>query len=296
MTTSTHTQDFYQLITDKIVQSLEAGIKPWQCPWDTTCASGLPVNASSHSAYSGMNIMLLWISAAEQGFSSQYWLTFKQAKEMGGNVRKGEKGTRIFFYKMVQKKDALNEEECYPMLKTYVVFNVDQIDGLDDKVTGPTPIPTQDSVACIDEVEAFIEATQANITYGGAKAFFRPSTDNIVIPEKTRFTSTPDRYATIMHELTHWTGHKSRLDRDLKNKFGSKDYAFEELIAELGSAFLMAELGIVGDVQHESYIASWLQALKNDKRYIFKAAASASKAHQYLTDLVQHNEGKQSAA
>ena len=99
-----------------------------------------------------------------------------------------------------------------------------------------------------------------------------------------------------MHELTHWTGHKSRLDRDLKNKFGSKDYAFEELIAELGSAFLMAELGIVGDVQHESYIASWLQALKNDKRYIFKAAASASKAHQYLTDLVQHNESKQSAA
>ena len=278
--------DFYQTITNQIIQALEAGIQPWVCPWDRTQATGLPINASTHQPYQGMNIMLLWMSAAERNFSSPYWLTFKQAKDLGGKVRKGEKGTTIFFYSMVQKKGVENEkEEVYPMLKTYTVFNLDQIDDFSleqDEKNAP-----RHEIELLEEVEAFIEATQAKITYGGQKAFFRPSTDIVVIPDRARFHSTADLYATIMHELMHWSGHKSRLDRDMKGVFGSKDYAQEELVAELGSAFLMATFGVVGEVQHESYIASWLEALKNDKRYIFKAAAQASKAHQYLLSFHQ---------
>ncbi|HDY8011515.1 TPA: ArdC family protein [Vibrio vulnificus] len=273
--------DFYQTITNQIIQALEAGIKPWVCPWDRTQATGLPINASTHQPYQGMNIMLLWMSAAERNFSSPYWLTFKQAKELGGKVRKGEKGTTIFFYTLVKKKEIESEkEEVYPMLKTYTVFNLDQIDELSLKQEErQTPCH---EIERLDDVEAFIEATQAELIYGGQKAFFRPSADIVVIPDRARFHSTADLYATIMHELTHWSGHKSRLDREMKGEFGSKDYAQEELVAELGSAFLMATFGVVGEVQHESYIASWLEALKNDKRYIFKAAAQASKAHQYL--------------
>ncbi|WP_322805383.1 zincin-like metallopeptidase domain-containing protein (plasmid) [Vibrio alfacsensis] len=273
--------DFYQTITNQIIQALEAGIKPWVCPWDRTQATGLPINASTHQPYQGMNIMLLWMSAAERNFSSPYWLTFKQAKDLGGKVRKGEKGTTIFFYKMVQKKEAENEkDDVYPMLKTYTVFNLDQIDGFSLEQDESSTL--RHEIELLEEVEAFIEATQADITYGGQKAFFRPSTDIVVIPDRERFHSTADLYATIMHELTHWSGHESRLGRDMKGEFGSKDYAQEELVAELGSAFLMASFGVVGEVQHESYIANWLEALKNDKRYIFKAATHASKAHQYL--------------
>lgn len=282
--------DFYQTITNQIIQALESGIKPWVCPWDRTQATGLPINASTHQPYQGMNIMLLWMSAAERNFSSPYWLTFKQAKDLGGKVRKGEKGTTIFFYKMVQKKKVENEkEDVYPMLKTYTVFNLDQIDGFSLEQDESSTL--RHEIELLEEVEAFIEATQADITYGGQKAFFRPSADIVVIPDRERFHSTADLYATIMHELTHWSGHKSRLDRDMKGEFGSKDYAQEELVAELGSAFLMASFGVVGEVQHESYIASWLEALKNDKRYIFKAASHASKAHQYLLSLnMNHSE------
>ncbi len=294
MTTNTKSSaDFYQTITNQIIQSLEAGIKPWVCPWDRTQATGLPINALTHQPYQGMNIMLLWMSAAERNFSSQYWLTFKQAKALGGQVRKGEKGTHIFFYKMVQKKVEEGEkEEHFPMLKTYTVFNLDQIDGFSLESESPS-VPRND-IELLEEAESFIQSTQANITYGGQKAFFRPSTDIVVIPDRTRFHSTADLYATIMHELTHWSGHKTRLDRDMKGQFGSKDYAKEELVAELGAAFLMASFGIVGEVQHESYIASWLKALKNDKRYIFQAAALASKAHQYLLSLnTEHTEDTQ---
>ena len=274
--------DFYQTITNQIVEALEAGVKPWVCPWDRTSASGLPINASTLNPYQGMNIMLLWMSAAERSFTSQHWLTYKQAVEMGGNVRKGEKGTAIFFYKQVQKKEAVKEEDTYAMLKTYTVFNLDQIDGIEFEESKST----QNEISLVDEVEAFIDATGVSITYGGAKAFFRPSTDQVVIPTKALFSSTEGMYATILHEITHWTGHSSRLNRDLKNKFGSKDYAFEELVAELGSAFLMAGLGFDGEyLNHECYIANWLTALKNDKRFIFKAATQASKAHKFLQEL-----------
>lgn len=285
MTTRNNSKtDFHQLITNQIIEALEAGVKPWVCPWDRTCASGLPINASTMKTYQGMNIMLLWMSAAEHCFVSQYWMTFKQVVDMGGKVRKGEKGTTIFFYKIVEKKDAANseEDETYAMLKTYSVFNLDQVEGVDFEES-KEPL---NKIDLVDEMETFINRTGANLTYGGAKAFYRPSTDQVVIPTRELFHSTEGMYATILHEITHWTGHKSRLDRDMKGAFGSKDYAFEELVAELGSAFLLADFGFDGDLfQHKNYIANWLQALKNDKRYIFKAATQASKAHQYLNEL-----------
>ncbi|MGR6830870.1 ArdC family protein [Aliivibrio wodanis] len=296
----THTKskpDFYQQITNQIIEALESGVKPWVCPWNKTEQSGIPSNASTGALYNGMNIMLLWMSATMQGFSSSSWMTFKQAKEKGGQVRKGEKGTHIFFYNMIEKKEKGSDEiERYAMLKTYTVFNLDQIDGLLDSMRSHVVTASETSTICsLEHVEHFLNATGASIVYNGQCAFYRPSTDEIVIPDMSRFSSTEDLYATTLHELTHWTGHKTRLERKNNNVFGSKDYAFEELIAELGSVFLMADLGIVGEVQHESYIANWLTALKDDKRYIFKAASQASKAHQFLRGLVDHHNADKAA-
>lgn len=279
--------DFYQEITNQIIEALEAGVKPWVCPWDRTVVNGLPSNATTGNFYNGLNIMLLWMSATKQGFASSSWVTAKQASDLGGWVRKGEKGTRIFFYKMVQKTGSEDENEMYPMLKTFYVFNTEQIENVQFEVTSEEV--TKTDVERLEHVENFISRTGASISYKGQQAYFSPSTDEIVIPELNRFNETSDLYATVLHEITHWTGHKSRLNRDLKGKFGSKDYAFEELVAELGCSFLMAGLGIVGEVQHESYIASWLKALKDDKRYIFKAASLASKSHQFLMDLVSED-------
>ncbi len=275
--------DFYQEVTNTIIEALEQGVKPWVCPWTVKQASGIPSSFISHKPYSGMNILLLWASACQHRFGSSQWLTFKQAQAVGANVRKGEKGTRIFFYKMLEKESetAPEETENIPVLKTYTVFNVEQVEGLE----ALDESENFDSIAYLDDVDTFLTDTGANITYYGQKAFYRPSLDEIVVPPAHLFNSTADYYATTLHELTHWTGHKSRLDRDAKGRFGSKDYAFEELVAELGAAFLMAEFNVTGEVQHDSYIASWLEILKGDKRFIFKAASQASKAHQYLMNL-----------
>ncbi|MBD1574829.1 DUF1738 domain-containing protein [Vibrio sp. S17_S38] len=272
--------DFHQKITNQIIEALESGTKPWECPWDNTVANSIPFNGSTGKSYNGMNIMLLWMTAFERKFSSSVWLTFKQAKSLGGQVRRGEKGTQIFFYSMVEKKGSTSsEKETYSMLKTYSVFNADQVDGLNaDNIVSPGSHST--------EVDLFLQSTGADIVVNGLKAFYRSSTDQIVLPFRDRFSDDANFYATALHELTHWTGHKSRCDRKLGNVFGSKDYAQEELVAELGSAFLMAELGISGEVQHESYIANWLTALKNDKRYIFKAASMANKAYSYIMEQV----------
>ena len=276
--------DMYQEVTNQMIEALENGVKPWVCPWKTSGGFGsLPVNCQSKKAYSGINILLLWAAASKLGFTSSYWLTFKQALEVGANVRKGEKGTRIVFYKMLEVEDKnTGEKDNIPMLKSFVVFNADQIDGLEIE-----PETTNDDITpfeAIEHVESFISATGANITEQGDKAYFRPSTDDVVLPSRERFTNNLDFYCTALHELTHWTGAKHRLDRIKKSRFGTDEYAFEELIAELGASFLMADLNISGEVQHESYIASWLKQLKNDKRYIFKAASAASKAHQYLIE------------
>lgn len=274
--------DMYQTVTDNIIRALEAGVKPWVCPWTGSgAASGLPTNFSTGTAYSGINIMLLWSSAAEQGYTDPRWLTYKQAAEQGGQVRKGEHGTTIIYYKMLEKENEAGETEHIPMLKTFTVFNVQQIDNLAVEYAG-LPAASFDP---IEKAEALTARSGAKITEKGIQAFYRPSTDEIYLPERFRFNNAADFYATQLHELIHWTGAKSRLNREKGGKYGSDKYAFEELIAELGCAFLMADLGITGDVQHESYISSWLKALNDDKRFIFKAASAASKAHRYLREL-----------
>ncbi len=281
-------RDIQQEITDKIIEALENGVKPWVCPWDKTISeSAMPVNFSTGNAYRGANIMLLWIDAQLKGYESNQWLTFKQAKDLGGNVRKGEKGSTVIKYKVVEKEDKeTGETDVYPMLKGFTVFNAEQIEGIEF----PKPvIEDKPEFERLESADQFIAHSGASILHQGVKAFFTPLGDQIVMPEPQRFKTQSDYYATLLHELTHWTGHASRLNRKFGTTKGNKDYAFEELVAELGAAFLCAELGIKGEVQHESYIANWLQKLRNDKRFIFKAASQASKAFEYLVDCNKPN-------
>lgn len=279
--------DIYQIVTDSIVAALESGVKPWVCPWQRVQGmTGLPTNYTTGAAYSGMNIMLLWCSASQQGFTDPRWLTYKQAQAEGAQVRKGEKGTIGIFYSMLEKENENGDVQNIPMLKTFTLFNIQQIDGLPQIAADATV----SDVAIFDSfprIESLMQQCGAVINERGQAAYFKPSTDEVVLPERHLFDDAANFYATVLHELTHWTGGEKRLNRAMNGKFGSADYAFEELIAELGSAFIMADFGVIGDVQHESYIASWLQALKNDKRFIFKAASSASKAHQFLMASVE---------
>ncbi|HIF0472563.1 TPA: ArdC family protein [Klebsiella pneumoniae] len=278
--------DIYQTVTDSIIEALEAGVKPWSCPWQRVPGMpGLPSNYATGVACSGMNIMLLWCSASKQGFSDSRWMTYKQSQTAGGQVRKGERGTTAIFYATLEKENDEGETEHIPMLKTFTVFNVDQIDGLPetDESGAEVPAVTFDP---LPQAEALFRHSGAKIIEKGQDAYFMPATDEIWLPERHLFNDVANFYSTGLHELVHWTGAKGRLNREMKDQFGSESYAFEELCAELGSAFLMADLSIEGEVQHESYIASWLKALKNNKRYIFRAASAASKAHRYLMDKV----------
>jgi antirestriction protein ArdC len=280
--------DIYQVVTDKIIKSLESGVKPWSCPWDRTQVSGLPTNFSTKAAYSGINTLILWAEAAEKGYASSNWLTYKQAAAMGGNVIRGNKATQIVFYKPLEIENDSGEKEIIPMLKTFAVFNLDQIENIEKPVIAPK-IESVNKPSFVDHLEAekVIAATQVKINHVGQQAFYRPSTDEINMPPKTAFNGvngSSDYYSTALHELVHSTSHKSRLDRSLKGSFGSSDYAFEELIAELGSAFCCADFGIFGGeyADHASYIASWLKKLNEDKKFIFKAAAAAAKAHRWI--------------
>lgn len=274
----------YQTVTDSVIAALEAGVKPWACSWQRVAGmSGLPSNYATGLAYSGMNIMLLWCSASKQGFSDSRWMTYKQSQAEGGQVRKGEHGTTAIFYTTLEKENDAGDTEHIPMLKTFTVFNVEQIEGL--SLTAQTVVP-EVTFDPLPQAENLFRSSGAKIIEKGQNAFFSPSNDEVWLPERHLFSDAANFYATGLHELVHWSGGERRLNREMKGQFGSAGYAFEELIAELGSAFLMAELGIDGEVQHESYIASWLKALKNDKRFIFKAASAASKAHRYLMEKV----------
>ena len=268
-------KDIYQQITDKIIIALEAGTAPWVKPWATL---GAPRNAITKREYSGINTVLL----AMAEFSSNQWLTYNQAKDAGGQVRKGEKGTTVVFFKPLNIKDKNSEEadKIIPLLKTFTVFNTQQIDSLPDKFSqtiSPQISEFEDNEA------AELMLSQAEIRYGSNRACFIPSRDEIHLPTKTEFKSVSDFYATALHELTHWTGHTNRLARDFNGRFGDASYAFEELVAELGAAFLCAHCGVDGQLQHSSYIAGWLKVLKNDKKAIFTAAAAARRSTEFVT-------------
>jgi antirestriction protein ArdC len=227
----------------------------------------------------------LWIAQAA-GYRTPRYLTFKQAFELGGHVRKGERGTKVYFVKQLEMRDDQDTStRLVPMLREYTVFNVDQCDGLTDSVTMGKPMRVRNPDARDDLADQFLRSTGADIREGHGEAYYVPSRDFISMPAFAGFKGADHFYNVAFHELTHWSGHKSRLDRDLKNRFGSRDYAAEELIAELGAAFLCAEFGFDGDVRNAGYIASWIELLKADKRAFFTACSQASKAADYLRGL-----------
>ena len=282
--------NLYREITDKIIAELEQGIVPWVQPWTSgkqLFPLGLPVNGLTRRSYSGINILLLWSALEERGFASPYWVTFKQCIAMGGSVRKGEKGTHVYFAdKFVPQKEKARAEKdgdaANPIafLKRYTVFNAEQCEGLPKGLIA-TPEPKADQ-QIVPEAEALIAATGADFRIGGDQAFYVPCEDFIRVPHQSVYPDPINWYRTVFHELGHWTGHKSRLDRSLTTKFGTVDYAREELVAEMATAFVCASLGIVPTVRHADYIGNWLTVLKEDARAIVRAASLASKASDFI--------------
>ena len=274
----------YENVTKSIIAELEGGTAPWVKPWKAGKRVGImPANAISGHHYRGINVPILWHAADERGFPTNAWLTFKQALDAGGHVKKGEKGTQIVFTKRISVTDNDDEER--------------QI-----SCCAPSPFSTsrrrKASRRCARRrrrrrrasVDGFVAATGADIRHGGDRACYVPSRDFIALPNPSDFTS-PEHYeATKLHELVHWSGNEKRLKRDLGNRFGTKAYAAEELVAELGAAFLCAHLGVEGQLRHAEYIASWLSLLKEDDRAIFTAASKASAAADYLRSFLERGE------
>jgi antirestriction protein ArdC len=280
-------RDLYAEVSARIVAELEAGALPWLKPWSSTPGANTPCNAVSNRPYSGCNVVLLWMAQAA-GYRTPRFLTFKQALELGGHVRKGERGTKVYFVKQLEVQegaDGNSPTRLVPMMREYTVFNVDQCEELPDSVKSGKPMRVRNPDTRDELADEFLRSTGADIREGHGEAYFVPSRDFISVPAFEAFKGADHFYNVAFHELTHWTGHKSRLDRDLRNRFGSRAYAAEELIAELGAAFLCAEFGFDGDVRHSGYIGHWIELLKGDKRAFFTACSQASKAADYLRGL-----------
>jgi len=296
--------NLYDEVTARIIAELEAGRAPWVQPWGAPGAKaglGLPKNALTGRTYSGVNILILWHHVVRAGFATQTWLTYRQAQEMGGHVMKGERGVTAchadtFIPKAERERaeqdgDGEDEKETLrgsvsrpngrvPFLKRFTLFNVEQCEGLpEDAYAGAAPLPEAE---IIPQAERLIEATGADFRIGGTKAFYVPSRDFIRVPPQPAFFDQVNYYRTCFHELGHWTGHGTRLARDLSHSFGSKPYAREELVAEMASAFVCASLSIASTVRHTDYIGSWLEVLREDNRAIFRAASQASKAADFI--------------
>jgi len=281
-------QSLYSEVTSRIILELEDGRLPWVQPWDSAaCGCSMPQNAGTGRRYSGINVLILWAEAVTRGFASQRWLTYRQAEAAGGNVRRGEKGTVICyadrFTPKAEAEQARGEDRDarqVAFLKRFVVFNIDQCEELpDDKII---PMVSPDPVLAIGTADELIAATGAQVMIGGSEAFYSPSHDAVQVPPQAAFHEAINWYRTALHELGHWTGHSSRLDRDQKGGFGSQAYAKEELVAEMAAAFTCASLGIAPTVRHSDYIGSWLSVLRDDEKAIFRAASKSSKATDYL--------------
>jgi antirestriction protein ArdC len=280
-------RDLYTEVSARIVAELERGAAPWIKPWSATAGQNVPQNAVSNRPYSGCNVILLWL-ARNRGWATPWFLTFKQALEAGGHVRKGERDVKVFFVKQLQVKDGDGEEaesRLIPMMREYTVFNVSQCDGLPDSIVARKPMRVRNPDTRDLLADDFLHSTRADIREGHGEARYVPSHDFISMPAFEAFKGADHFYNTAFHELTHWTGHKSRIDRDLKNRFGSRAYAAKELVAELGAAFLSAEFGFNGGVRNAGYIATWIDLLKADKRAFFTACSKASQAADYLRSL-----------
>jgi len=285
---NTERTSLYGEVTARIITELEQGRLPWVQPWDASkCPCTMPHNAASERNYSGINVLILWAAGLEQGFGSQRWVTYNQAVKAGGHVRRGERGTVICYADSFTPKGeaerAGNEDRearTVSFLKRFTVFNVDQCEGLPHDLLGtPTSI---DPVLAVEQADAVIRGSGADFRIGGGEAYYAPGQDFLAVPHQIAFHAGIDWYRTALHELGHWTGHASRLNRDQTGAFRSVEYAREELVAELASAFTCASLGIQPTVRHADYIGAWLEVLRADEKAIFRAASAASKAADYL--------------
>jgi len=259
--------NFYDDITNKIIAELEKGRFPWVQPWATPSARAqlaMPKNASTNRNYSGINVLILWGEVIEKGYTGQSWLTFRQALALGGHVRKGERGTTVVYADRFIPDDAKRratqsggEARAIPFLKRFTVFNTDQIDDLPDEIATVAPPPPPGTIE--PRVEALIKATGIDFRIGGNRAFYMPSQDYVQVPPPAAFFEPINWHRTALHELGHASGYSSRLNRDISGSFGSRKYAFEELVAEMNAAFCCASLGIAPTVRHADYLASWLK-------------------------------------
>lgn len=293
--------DLYQQVTDRIIQMIEDGASgdQFELPWTRGFCSFLPINAKSKATYNGINILMLWCAAKESEYQHDVWATYRQWAELGAQVRKGEKGAPIVYVGTFTKENENGEDEEHTgkFLKRSTVFNVAQVDGFEIKEPKRPELAER-----IEHAERFVANTGAKIEYGADQAYFSPSKDAVFMPDFERFTdtktatATENAYSTLFHELTHWTSPEKRADRP-HNYADKKERAFEELVAELGASFLCASVGITPETRadHAHYLASWLKALKDDKKAIFRAAAQASKAAEYLHSLQPQTQERDAA-
>jgi antirestriction protein ArdC len=286
--------DVYEQITASIVAELEKGVQPWFKPWNAEHAAGRitrPLRANG-VPYRGINVLMLWAVAVERGYAAPLWLTYKQAQELGGQVRKGEKGSMVVYANTITRSETDEKsgeeiERAIPFMKGYTVFNAEQVDGLPAHFY-TMATPALSTLERIEAADRFFAVLGADIRHGGNQAYYMQGQDRVQMPPFETFQDQISYYATLSHELTHWTKHPKRLDRDFGRKsWGDAGYAMEELVAELGAAFLAADLGLEAAPRpdHAAYIASWLKVLKEDKRAIFSAAAHAQRAVDFMLAL-----------
>lgn len=285
---SKQSRDLYAEVTRRIVEAIERGVRPWSRPWTPSqSAAGMLPRRYNGEAYRGVNVLLLWGAALERGYTAQTWLTFRQAQAEGGQVRKGERGTTVVFAGQFAPAGSKSEDDDEAparlgrgYLRSYTVFNIEQVDGLAmATASAPADAPTVDGTS-----KSFIEQTGAVVQHGGDRAFYAPGLDVVQVPHAHQFRDVAAYLGTVAHELVHWTGHPSRLARQFGQRFGDQAYAMEELVAELGAAFVCASLNVSAEPRddHAAYLADWLAVLKADKRAVFTAAAQAQRAADYL--------------
>lgn len=288
-------KDVYQRVTDRILADLLRNTVPWTRPWNSGNTEGRIIRPIRQNGepYKGINVLLLWSAAMEQGFTNPQWMTFRQAVELDAHVRKGEHGSLVVYAKTYTKTEHDAEtgkdvERDVPFLKAYTVFNVEQIDGLPDKYKAKPPPRFDSAVQRIAHADEFFRNTGATIITRGGRALYSGQADHILMPPIEAFFDTERYYSTLAHETVHWTKHPSRLARDFGRKqFGDPAYALEEIVAEMGAAFICEHLEISPELSddHAAYIASWIMALQDDNKAIFKAASFAQKAVDYLAGL-----------
>jgi antirestriction protein ArdC len=287
-------RDVYSRITNKIIADLEQGVRPWMRPWSAEHAAGRITRPLRHNGipYKGINVIMLWSASVTKGYACPLWLTFKQAIELGGHVKKGESGELVVYANTVTRTETDEKgeetEREIPFMKGYTVFNAEQCEDLPAQYSARVEPPALTPMQRIERADRFFAATGADIRHGGTRAFYAEGPDYVQMPPFETFRDAESYAATLAHELTHFTKHEKRLARDMgRVKWGDEGYAREELVAELGAAFLCADLEITPEVRddHAAYIATWLTVLKADKRFIFTAAAHAQRAADYLHSL-----------